>query len=64
MINASQGGIQGIKEFLAKENMDREKQVREKDKLMDGFKPNVYQFARLAIKIEQINVQIHETEEE
>ena len=64
MINASQGGIQGIKEFLAKENMDREKQVREKDKVMDGIKPNVYQFARLAIKIEQINVQIHETEEE
>ena len=53
-----------MKEFLAKENMEREKQVREKDKIMDGFKPNVYQYARLAIKIEQITIQIHETEEE
>ena len=44
-----------MKEFLAKENMEREKQVREKDKVMDGFKPNVYSYARLAIKFEQIS---------
>ena len=64
MIKASQGGIQAVKEFLAKEQTEREKAVREKDKVMDGFKPNVYQYARLTLKFDQFTVQIHETDDQ
>ena len=41
-----------MKEFLAKEHMDRDKAVREKNKTMDGFKSNVYQYAQLTVKFD------------
>ena len=56
MIKASQGGIQSMKEFLAQEYVEREKVIREKNKLIEGFKPNVYLYARVIIKVEQVNI--------
>ena len=44
--------------------MDQEKAVREKNKTMDGFKPTVYQYAQLTVKIDQFTLQIHENEDE
>ena len=64
MIRASQGGVQQMKEFLAKEQKDRDKAILEKNKMTEGFKPNVYTYARLVFKMEQVNVQIHEKEEQ
>ena len=45
-----------MKEFLAQEYVDREKVIREKNKMTEGFKSNVYQYARIIVKVEQINI--------
>ena len=64
MIAASQGGIQAMREFLAKEHRQREKAVAEKNTMAEGFRPSNYQFARVVLKFEQLNIQIHEKEEQ
>ena len=56
MIRASKDGIQGMKEFLAKEEIEREKAIREKNKMTDGFKASIYSYARLTFKCEQLNI--------